>query len=186
MTLQCASVATQGEAESSVVGNENEVRDRRGASAMQRTTRGKILCFSQAMAYQLGHFSGPNVVCLHLSHVQDEAELRLLSSDPSTRVGLSKRSRSAKVQLHAVTASCGTMVAGSGELVQRRSWDILVELEARVDKTAVSLATYFERLVKTLLENMLRIGGCREHSKPEGWVVHAIVGDGQPQQFFGR
>ena len=70
--------------------------------------------------------------------------------------------------------------------------DIPVELEALADKTAPTLATSFERLVKTLLENTLpkpqpatggarpATGGRRKDSEPEVWLVHAIIGDGIP------
>jgi hypothetical protein len=116
-------------------------------------------------------FAGPNAVCVHVSHVQDEAELRLLSSDPSSRAGLPRRSRTSKVQIHVVTVTC-----------KKKSWDVPVELEGLVDKTAPTLATSFERLVKMLLENMLpqpqpATGGRRKDSEPEVWLVHAIIGD---------
>ena len=116
--------------------------------------------------------ASPNALCVHVSHVQDEAELRLLSSDPSCRAGLPRRSRTSKVQLHVVTLRC-----------KNRSWEIPVELEALADKTAPTLATSFEKLLKTLLENTLprpqpATGGRRTDSEPEVWLVHAIIGDG--------
>jgi hypothetical protein len=116
-------------------------------------------------------FAAPNAVCVHVSHVQDEAELRLLSGDPSSRAGLPRRSRTSKVQIHVVAVTC-----------KEKIWDVPVELEGLVDKTAPTLATSFERLVKTLLENMLpqpqpATGGRRKDSEPEVWLVHAIIGD---------
>ena len=128
-------------------------------------------------------FAGPNAVCVHVSHVQDEAELRLLSSDPSSRAGLPKRSRTSKVQIHVVTVTCGATSSGS-KVMGQKSWNVPVELEGLVDKTAATLATSFERLVKMLLENMFpqpqpapATGGRRKDSEPEVWMVHAIIGD---------
>ena len=46
--------------------------------------------------------ANPNFVALYLTHVQDEADLRLLSNDASSGPGLPRRSRSSKVQLHVV------------------------------------------------------------------------------------
>ena len=46
--------------------------------------------------------ASPNVVSIYISHVQDEAELRLLSIDPSSGPGLPRRSRTSKVQIHVV------------------------------------------------------------------------------------
>jgi hypothetical protein len=125
-------------------------------------------------------FAAPNAVCVHVSHVQDEAELRLLSSDPSSRPGLPRRSRTSKVQIHVVTVACGARVGS--KVMGLKTWKIPCELEGLVDKTAAILATSFERLLKTLLENMLpqpqpATGGRRRDSEPEVWLVHAIIGD---------
>ena len=80
----------------------------------------------------------PTFVGIYMSHVQDEAELRLLSMDPSSGPGLPRRSRTSKVQIHVVHVSC-----------DGRMWGVPVELEGLVDKTARTLATSFERLLLT-------------------------------------
>ena len=109
-------------------------------------------------------------VGVFMSHVQDEAELRLLSSDPSTRFGLPRRSRISKAQQHCVQISC-----------EGTTWDMPIELEALADKSAATLATSFEKLLLTMLRNLVR---CRHehdsgsHRRPEVWFVHAIIGDG--------
>ena len=86
--------------------------------------------------------------------------IRLLSSDPSSRAGLPRRSRTAKVQLHVVTVTC-----------KETSWEIPVELEGLVDKTAPTLATSFERLLKTLLD---RLGGQRNLFRAGGRLSRQI------------
>ena len=128
-------------------------------------------------------------VSVFMSHVQDEAELRLLSSDPSSRPGLPRRSRTSKVQMHVVQISC-----------EGKTWDIPTELEALVDKTAATLATSFEKLVLSLLNELVPDGGAsgdavtgasvaatgasnhaqrlRRKTRPEVWFIHAIIGDG--------
>ena len=108
--------------------------------------------------------ASPNVVCVHVAHVQDEAELRLLSNDPNNRADLPRRSRSSKVQLHVVTVRC-----------LKKSWDIPVELEGLVDKSAATLATSFERLMNTLLGKMLPQPQPAYES--EVWLAHIIIGD---------
>ena len=70
----------------------------------------------------------PTFVGVYMSHVQDEAELRLLSMDPSSGPGLPRRSRTSKVQIHVVHVTC-----------DGRTWGLPVELEGLVDKTAAVL-----------------------------------------------
>ena len=149
--------------------------------AAQRRGTPKAVAAATGAIAATSAIAGPNVVCVHVSHVQDEAELRLLSSDPSNRAGLPRRSRTSKVQMHVVTVTCGARGAGSSgsKVMGQRSWGVLVELEGLVDKTAATLATSFERLVNTLLENMLPRPqpSRRKDSEPEVWLVHAIIGD---------
>ena len=65
-----------------------------------------------------------------LTHVQDEADIRLLSQNDFDRPGLPRRSRSSKVQIHVMEARC------KGRLLM-----LPVELEALADKSARTLAT---------------------------------------------
>jgi len=111
------------------------------------------------------HFVG-----MYLTHVQDEADLRLLSNDASSGPGLPRRSRSSKVQIHVVRLK-----------VEGKSWNLPQELEALANKSARTLATSFERLVLRLLAGVVppqaddRSGG---HRGPEIWLAHCIIGDG--------
>ena len=73
--------------------------------------------------------SAPLFLSATLIHVQDEADMRLLSIDPSNRPGLPRRSRTSKVQLHVMSLRC------NGAFFQ-----LPVELEALSDVTA---ATFF-------------------------------------------
>jgi hypothetical protein len=111
---------------------------------------------------------GTTFVCIFMSHVQDEAELRLLTSDPGSRPGLPRRSRTSKVQLHVVRVSC-----------QGKSWAVPTELEALADKSAATLATSFEALLVTLIKALLP-GSQQEgrHRRLKAWLIHALIGDG--------
>ena len=64
-------------------------------------------------------------------------------------------------------------------MIGRKSWDLLLELEGLVDKSAATLATSFENLLNMLLENILPAASGRSEGskKPEIWLVHAIIGD---------
>ena len=126
---------------------------------------------------------GPPVfLSIQLTHVQDEAEIRLLSSDPSCRLGLPRRSRTSKVQMHVVKLS-----------VIGRCWDLPLELEALSDKEAVTLATSFEQLLLMLLSKVVPTasatggltvsatgGSTHFQRRPEIWLVHCIIGDAIP------
>ena len=109
-------------------------------------------------------------VGVFMSHVQDEAELRLLSSDASSRPGQPRRSRTSKVQMHVVQISC-----------EGRTWDMPTELEGLADKTAATLATSFEKLLLTMLRTLVP---CRQEQdgshrrRTEIWFVHTLIGDG--------
>ena len=119
-------------------------------------------------------------VSVFMTHVQDEADIRLLSSDPNSRPGLPSRSRTSKVQMHVLTVSCNG-----------KSWVIPTELEALANKTAATLATSFERLLLALLAELVgepaivgttpAIGGglaAVGSARNEVFFVHIIIGDG--------
>ena len=107
-----------------------------------------------------------------LLHVQDEAELRLLSSDASSRPGLPRRSRTSKVQLHVVRLLC-----------KRKEFQFPQELQVLQDKTAATLAT---SLLSVLQEWMPTVQAALpkaaartgSRSPKEIWFTHCLVGDG--------
>ena len=72
-----------------------------------------------------------------VGHVQDGAEFRMLSGDHRDGLNVPRRSRTSKVQVHVVTLYAGG-----------RQWGIPTELEAFRDKSALTLATSVERLVR--------------------------------------
>ena len=106
-----------------------------------------------------------------LVHVQDEAELRLLSCDARDRPTVPRRGRASKVQIHALEVLTG----GS-------STAIPTELEALGDKTAPTLATSFDRLLRDVLPKIMPATGGAMRLATGGatstWVVHVMVGDG--------
>ena len=117
--------------------------------------------------------SGLMFLPLFISHVQDEADIRLLTSNPGSAPGLPRRSRSSKVQVNVVHLR-----------VQGRSWALPHELEALADKSAPVLATCFERLVQAWLAALVPPqaggrGGSFRHN-PEIWMLHCLIGDGIP------
>ena len=104
---------------------------------------------------------------LYILHVQDEADIRLRSGD-ALGVAIPRRSRASKVQQNVVE-----LVTNVGSL------DIPTELEALGDKTAATLATCFERLLRSIAANVLPPTSPRAAStEPETWLFHIIVGDG--------
>ena len=74
---------------------------------------------------------------LVVSHVQDEADMRLLTMNPESGPRLPRRSRSSKVQVNVMSVG-----------KQGRSWDLSHESVALADKTATKLATCVEALVQ--------------------------------------
>lgn len=104
---------------------------------------------------------------LYILHVQDEADIRLRSGD-ALGVAIPRRSRASKVQQNVVE-----LITNVGSL------DIPTELEALGDKTAATLATCFERLLRSIAANVLPPTSPRAAStEPETWLFHIIVGDG--------
>ena len=119
-----------------------------------------------------GVSAAPRFLGVILLHVQDEAELRLLSSDSSSRPGLPRRSRTSKVQLHVVRLLC-----------KRKEFQLPQELQALQDKSAATLATSFLSVlqtwmttVKAALPKAAAYKGSR--SPKEIWFTHCLVGDG--------
>ena len=116
--------------------------------------------------------AAPVFLSFNFAHVQDEAELRLLSEIAAPGSKGARRSRTTKVQLNVVTLR----VLGA-------VWKLPNELEGLVDKTGETLATCFERLVNKWLDKLVpdppQAVGCQPRAPPkEIWVVHCLIGDG--------
>ena len=95
-------------------------------------------------ATQAATGAAPQFVAVHLVHVQDEADIRLLSNNGNSERGLPRRSRSSKVQIHVVRLQTGG-----------QSFELPMELEALTNKTAPTLATSFERLLMNVLAEVV-------------------------------
>jgi hypothetical protein len=110
---------------------------------------------------------------LFLLHIQDEADLRLRSGEACDGPRVPRRSRASKVQQHVVSVHVG-----------HRDWEIPTEMEALGDKSAKTLATSFESLLRQVLDGILpTMGGDSQPQSahdPEIWVFHVLVGDGIP------
>ena len=120
----------------------------------------------------LGVSAAPPFLGVILLHVQDEAELRLLSSDSSSRPGLPRRSRTSKVQLHVVRLLC-----------KRKEFQLPQELQALQDKSAPTLATSLLSVLKTWMPTVqAALPKAAAHkgsrSPKEIWFTHCLVGDG--------
>ena len=113
---------------------------------------------------------------LFLVQIQDEADIRLRSAHARDGPTIPSRSRSSKVQQSVLT------IHGSGEQVVR----IPCELEALGDKTAATLATSFERLLRYVAAGIFTQpqaeGGLVQPraalAVPEVWAFHILIGDG--------
>ena len=111
--------------------------------------------------------------------VQDEADIRLRSGDARDGPSVPRRGRALKVQAHVVT-----LVAG------RSRRDIPTELEALGDKSAATLATSLEALLRrivcgTLDGNGARDGARQEHGNDAREEQHAAHGNGARQRRAG-
>ena len=109
-----------------------------------------------------------------LVHVQDEADMRLRSGD-ARDAKLPTRGRASKVQLHVLRLAVGHHVH-----------EIPTELEALGDKSASTLATSFERLMRNTTRDILTQVDHNEAERtllgrvPEIWVTHLLIGDAIP------
>ena len=113
-----------------------------------------------------------------LVQIQDEADIRLRSGFARDGPTVPSRSRSSKVQQSVLT------IHGSGGQVVR----IPCELEALGDKSAPTLATSFERLLRYVAAGIFpqppAEGGLPQPQAaatvPEVWAFHILIGDGIP------
>ena len=114
---------------------------------------------------------------VYLVQVQDEADIRLRSEVDRQGAALPSRSLSSKVQQSVLTlhGECGRPV----------QWPC--ELEALGDKSAPTLATSFERLLRSVVKGILPSsrqpqaaaqGSQPQAAAPELWVLHVLIGDG--------
>jgi len=93
--------------------------------------------------------------------VQDEAALRLRSYDPRDGPLIPRRGRASKVLQH-----CVTVIAGD------QKQDIATDMEALSDKTAATLCTSLEKVVRSVFEHI------KVEQGHEIWVCHILIGDG--------
>ena len=101
---------------------------------------------------------------VYLVQIQDEADIRLRSENPRDGVAVPSRSRTSKVQQSVLT------IHGAGEQL-----DVPLELEALGDKTAATLATSLERLLRSVAASILPKP---QAATPEVWLLHVVIGDG--------
>ena len=105
-------------------------------------------------------------VAVTLAHIQDEADIRLRSGDARDGPSMPRRGRASKVQLHVVRL---------GVAHYRR--EIPTELEALGDKTAGTIATSLEGVMRGVLKDVLPTITCRG---VEIWAIHLLIGDAIP------
>ena len=114
---------------------------------------------------------------IYLLQVQDEADIRLRSERDRDGPAVPSRSRSSKVQQSVLSlhGECGQAVK------------LPCELEALGDKSAPTLATSFERLLRSVVEGILPSSRQPQAAAPERqpqaaapelWVLHLLIGDG--------
>ena len=126
-----------------------------------------------AFTVQGAAVAGAGFAPIFLLHVQDEADIRLRSSDVRDGPAMPSRSRASKVQQNCLT------LFGAGQ----QQVAIPTELEALGDKTAPTLATSFERLLRAVAAQILPSPqaadlGPQPQAGPEVWMFHILVGDG--------
>ena len=95
-----------------------------------------------------------------------KADIRLRSGEANDGPKVPNRSRASKVQQNVLT------IIG----VTDRT-NVATELEALGDKTAATLATSFERLLRSVCSRILTQP---QAGSAETWIFHMLVGDGIP------
>ena len=112
----------------------------------------------------------PRFLSVQMLHVQDEADMRMLTVDASSRPGLPRRARTSKVQFHSLTLRC-----------RGREFLLPQELEALADKTARTLATSLLGVLRTWLPSLLvAVPAAAARKTTELWFLHCLIGDGIP------
>lgn len=161
------------------------------ATTVSRTSIGKIKAAWVEMFVRLVKSKTGDTVAAHLRsckmarrpflpvslvHVQDEADIRLRSGD-ARDAQLPRRGRASKVQLHVLRLAVG-----------HHEHEIPTELEALGDKSASTLATSLERLMRNTIRDTLPKVDHNEAERtllgrgpvPEIWVIHLVIGDAIP------
>lgn len=108
-----------------------------------------------------------------LVQIQDEADIRLRSESSRDGPAVPSRSRASKVQQSVLT------IHGAGEQVVR--WPC--ELEALGNKSAATLATSHERLLRSVVAGVLPQPQAEglprpQAAAPDVWIWHVVIGDG--------
>ena len=111
--------------------------------------------------------NGRACALVFLKHCQDECDARLRSGDPRDGPKVPRRGRASKVQQHVLRLAVGS-----------RERDVPSELEALGDKTAGTLATSFERILRSMASNLWPAALPASPETPETWFIHVLVGDG--------
>ena len=160
------------------------------ATTVSRTSIGKIKAAWVEMFVRMVKSKVRDTVAAHLRscskarrpflpvtlvHVQDEADIRLRSGD-ARDAELPRRGRASKVQLHVLRLAVG-----------HHQHEIPTELEALGDKTAGTLATSFENLMRNTIRDTLPEVDLNLAERtllgrvpPEIWVTHWLIGDAIP------
>jgi hypothetical protein len=119
---------------------------------------------------------GGKFIAVLVTHVQDEAEIRILTGHARDGPQIPRRQRASKVQSHVMEIVC-----------KGRCIKIPTELEALGDKKAPTLATLLEGLLRLKITPVLQppaqTGACSSHRRktcPITWVVHILIGDAIP------
>ena len=123
------------------------------------------------LASHMAASNNNNLVCLHLVHVQDEAELRMLSTDSRDGPTVPRRGRTSKIQLNVLHA-----------WIRDTKFDVPTDLVPLANKQASTLATCFEDLLRKLCSDIAATvaatGGELPRMMGKPWVIHIMIGDG--------
>ena len=114
--------------------------------------------------------TAPRFLSVQLFHIQDEADIRMLTVDASSRPGLPRRARTSKVQFHATTLRC-----------RGQEFRLPQELEALADKSARTLATSLLGVLQTWIPTLLAaLPEAAAGTSTELWFLHCLTGDAIP------
>jgi len=131
---------------------------------LQTRSAGAAACKA---AVALAAFLDEPLLCASVLHIHDEASLRLRSTSDALP-GMRGRHRSSKVQQHAVSLHFQSQPGVR--------W--LVELDPLSDKTAATLATSLQRVLRPLGETVGEVFASNGAMRQRPWLVHFLVGDG--------
>ena len=121
------------------------------------------LAYNSARSAVEHHFATAQLKIVFIVHVQDEAAMRLRSGDARDGPTVPRRGRASKVQAHLVTLVVG-----------RTRRDIPTELEALGDKTAPTLATSMETLLRRVVSFVLGGSAHKIGARGIGHSAHVL------------